>query len=378
LDETSVKDNSQGGIMSACVSTQPFSSSLVDVESALSVPPKEVGSLEQAFHDTSREGRGAGLQVSGSDRDTYLVSSHDPGRHVEMEYVRLGPGVWLVFGEFQFDAPVVQWHRQHSELTFVVVLRGASMITSASAPQQRSFCAEGHVIGTASVGETLICRHIPPGVRCQAVSLIFDGEESLMRFGLDPVEVRRWLHPQDSAIDSGRATFRAAVGTPNSLVLKAAQAILWARFGGSRRRLYLRSKAGELMCHLLCTPANAHGGIDVSNIGPNSDDSLAAIAHAALSEPEDCPEIGALAIRLNVSAGRLVAAFKSKYGVSPRDHMTSTRMVRAKRLIEQTDTPLIDVALACGYEHHSSFSTAYRRTFGQTPIETRRSAANVA
>ena len=364
--------------MSACVSNQRFNSSLADIESALSAPPGEVGSLEQVFHDMSHESRNAGFEESDGDRDTCLVSAQEPGRHIAMEYVRLGHGVWLVFGEFQFDVSVVQWHRQHSELTFAVVLRGASMITSASAPQQRSFCAEGHVIGTASMGDTLICRHIPPGVRCQAVSLIFDGDESLMRFGLDPVEVRRWLRPQDSAVASGRAKFQAAVGTPNSLVLKVAQAILWTRFSGSRRRLYLRSKAGELMCHLLCTPASAHGGIDASNIGMNSDDSLAAIAHAALSEPEDCPEIGALATRLNISVGRLVAAFKSKYGVSPRDHMTTTRMVRAKRLIEQTNTPLIDVALACGYEHHSSFSTAYRRTFGATPIETRRSVANVA
>jgi AraC-like DNA-binding protein len=32
---------------------------------------------------------------------------------------------------------------------------------------------------------------------------------------------------------------------------------------------------------------------------------------------------------------------------------------------------LIEIALACGYEHHSSFTTAYRRAYGETPRETR-------
>lgn len=76
-----------------------------------------------------------------------------------------------------------------------------------------------------------------------------------------------------------------------------------------------------------------------------------------------------------MTTSRLLAAFRATYGVSLRDHMTATRMARARRLLSQTNIPLLEVALACGYEHHSGFSTAYRRCFGETPIETRRAAA---
>ena len=357
--------------MNACVS-------LVDIDAALESPPATVDSLQQAF-DGVRHDRGS-VQIAdaGCEGDAYLLSAQGPGRHVAMEYVRLERGVWLVFGEFEFDQPVVQWHRQRRELTFVAVLRGACMLSTAASPQQRSVCSEGHVIGTVSMGDTLICRHIPPGVRCQAVSLVFDDEEALQRFGLDSAAVHRWLSPGTDAARQGRSAFQVAIGTPNGHVLKAAQAILWTRFAGAHRRLYLKSKAGELMCHLLATPAGASNDANMAGIGAQRDDTVAAIAHAALSDPEDCPDIADLAARMQVTVSRLLAVFRAKYGLSPHEHLTATRMVRAKRLIQQTNKPLIDVALACGYEHHSSFSTAYRRTYGETPIETRRAAGRPA
>ncbi|WP_077035777.1 helix-turn-helix transcriptional regulator [Pelomonas sp. KK5] len=356
--------------MSTCVS-------LAGIDAALE-PPLAASSLRQAFDGVRRDPGSVQLAEAGCEGDAYLLSAREPGRHVAMEYVRLDRGVWLVFGELQYDEPIVQWHRQRRELTFVMVLRGACMLSTAAHPEQRSICSEGHVIGTASMGDTMVCRHIPPGVRCQAVSLVFDDEAALRDFGLDPMAVQCWLGPETGAPRSARSPFRVTIGTPNGHVLKAAQSILWTRFTGTHRRLYLKSKAGELMCHLLATPAGAVDSAGFPAIGPQSDDAVAAIAHAALSDPDDCPEIPDLAVRLQVSVSRLLAVFRARYGRSPHEHLSATRMVRARRLIQQTNKPLIDVALACGYEHHSSFSTAYRRTYGETPIATRRAVARPA
>lgn len=361
----------------ASVLTQRFGSCEADIDGSLSAPPGTAVSLQEAIY-SGQFGRQELTVERGCDGDACLVSAQSPALSMAVEVMRLERGIWLVFGDCQSDLAITQWHRQDRMLTFGTVLRGAGMIASASAPQQRSYFGEGQVIGTACSGEAIICRHTPPRVRCQGVTLLFDGDESLERFGLDPGEVHRWLGLHGSSLRSGHTGFQSAVGTPNALVLKAAQAILWARFTGSKRRLYLRSKAGELMCHLLSAPAGDYSGIEVQVAGPRTDDSLAAIAYAALSDPEDCPEVSELAKRLQVSTGRLIAAFKSKYGISPREHMVAVRMSRARRLIRQTRTPLLDVALACGYEHHSSFTTAYRRTFGETPVETRRSTAITA
>jgi transcriptional regulator GlxA family with amidase domain len=94
-----------------------------------------------------------------------------------------------------------------------------------------------------------------------------------------------------------------------------------------------------------------------------------------LSDPECCIEIGDLALRLQVTNGRLVTAFRAKYGMSPREHVLVVRMAHGRRLLQQTQDSVVDVALACGYEHHSSFTAAYRKAFGEAPIQTRRAVA---
>jgi AraC-like DNA-binding protein len=313
--------------------------------------------------------------VTSCDGDAVRVQRHVPGYHLEQEYVRLERGVWLAFGELQNDASFVNWTRERGVTTFSVLTRGAGVLSTASAPHQRSVFSEGQVVATACTDDTPVCRHVPPGVRAQSVTLLFEGDDALTRFGLELDDIRQWLaSPNDIP---GRALpFRAAVGTPSGLVQKAAQAILWAPYSGSRRKLYLRCKAGELMCHLLATPASSFSGGDVLPKRPCTDDSLAAVAHAAMSDPECSTEIGDLAVRLQVTSGRLVTAFRAKYGMSPREHMMAVRMAHARRLLQETQNSVVDVALACGYEHHSSFTAAYRKAFGEAPIQTRRAVTS--
>jgi AraC-like DNA-binding protein len=312
--------------------------------------------------------------VPGCDGHAIRVQRHTPGDHFEHEYVHLERGVWLAFGELQNDQSFVNWTRERGVTTFGVLTRGACVLSTASAPHQRSVFSEGQVIATACTDDTPVCRHVPPRVRAQSVTLLFEGDDALTRFGLDLDEIRQWLAPPNEIPGRSRP-FRAAVGTPSSLVQKAAQAILWAPFSGSRRRLYLRGKAAELMCHLLSTPASSFLGGEVLPERPCTDDSLAAIAHVALSDPECCIEIGDLALRLQVTNGRLVTAFRAKYGMSPREHVLVVRMAHGRRLLQQTQDSVVDVALACGYEHHSSFTAAYRKAFGEAPIQTRRAVA---
>src|SRR5262249_54320794 len=105
-----------------------------------------------------------------------------------------------------------------------------------------------------------------------------------------------------------------------------------------------------------------------------TDAGLAALAYEAVSDAEHSPDVVDIAARLRVPTGRLLSAFRATYGITLHEHMNKTRMALARRLLAQTSTPLLEVAVASGYEHHSSFSTAYRRTFGETPMQTRRAA----
>ncbi|WP_158080877.1 AraC family transcriptional regulator [Pelomonas sp. KK5] len=349
-----------------------------DFSAMLMAPPSGAWPLGRIFHETLASGTrlGDGFQP-GFDAEALAWHSPDDQAQGHLEFVRLGRGAWLMYGDLQLNVARFVWHREERAVHFSVLLRGAAMIGTPAAPHRRVLYTDGCTVATACAGDTLICRHSLPGVRCQGVSVIFDDDEAMLEFGLDPAETRRWIASAEPGAGRIEHAPRVAVSSSNLPAVRAAQAILWSSFAGSRRRLYLRSKVGEMLCHLLASPAMAPAeALSCADGGPRQDDdSLAAIVHAALSDPHDCPEIADLAERLDVSTGRLVAVFKARYGLSPREHVLATRMARARQLIQRTRSSLLDVALSCGYEHHSSFSTAYRRVYGETPLETRRKAA---
>ncbi|BFT28905.1 helix-turn-helix domain-containing protein [Alteromonas sp. D210916BOD_24] len=59
--------------------------------------------------------------------------------------------------------------------------------------------------------------------------------------------------------------------------------------------------------------------------------------------------------------------FKAATGQNLRDYLVSSRMEKAKALLSNTDTPILDVALSTGYEDISAFSRRFKAYFGQPP-----------
>ncbi|NBP94583.1 MAG: AraC family transcriptional regulator [Gammaproteobacteria bacterium] len=42
--------------------------------------------------------------------------------------------------------------------------------------------------------------------------------------------------------------------------------------------------------------------------------------------------------------------------------------LHARRLLQQTELPLIEIAIACGFQSQSHFSRLYRKQFGVSPL----------
>jgi AraC-like DNA-binding protein len=65
--------------------------------------------------------------------------------------------------------------------------------------------------------------------------------------------------------------------------------------------------------------------------------------------------------------------FGELYGVSPMAYLRMVRMHAAREELSRTECErsIAEVALECGFTHFGRFSVDYRRTFGQTPSETR-------
>lgn len=87
-----------------------------------------------------------------------------------------------------------------------------------------------------------------------------------------------------------------------------------------------------------------------------------------LDEPLPLDE---LAWHVGVSRRQLERLFRKYTNTSPTRFYLSLRLQRARELLLQTDKPIIDVAVACGFSSASHFSKCYRDFFRQSPTAER-------
>ncbi|HVY90351.1 MAG TPA: AraC family transcriptional regulator [Hyphomonadaceae bacterium] len=79
-----------------------------------------------------------------------------------------------------------------------------------------------------------------------------------------------------------------------------------------------------------------------------------------------------LAALLDLSRFHFCTAFRLATGQTPHDWLTERRMQRAREMLEDLETPVIEIALAVGYSTPSAFSASFRRATGLTPTDYRR------
>ncbi len=76
---------------------------------------------------------------------------------------------------------------------------------------------------------------------------------------------------------------------------------------------------------------------------------------------------GELAAMINVSKRQLERLFRRYLNTTPARYYLSLRLSEAKRLLEQSSMPIIDVAIACGFNSAGHFSYRYRSFYGISP-----------
>ena len=74
-----------------------------------------------------------------------------------------------------------------------------------------------------------------------------------------------------------------------------------------------------------------------------------------------------LAQLLDISQFHFSRLFKQSVGISPYQYLLQQRIERAKQLLKQTDQPITDIALLCGFNSHSHLSKRFRQATGLTP-----------
>lgn len=169
----------------------------------------------------------------------------------------------------------------------------------------------------------------------------------------------------DSAQDVGIAGNRPAI-LPLPPKGEALLRSLWGNdYNGRLRSLYVKSKILELACivsDMARTILPPHGLM------------LTAREEAQLEEArqlleESCchpPQIARIGRMVGLNQTKLMRGFKAKFGETIGDFCRRRRMELGMELLER-GLPVTSVAGMVGYEHHSSFTAAFRNHFGFPP-----------
>lgn len=82
---------------------------------------------------------------------------------------------------------------------------------------------------------------------------------------------------------------------------------------------------------------------------------------------EDTLTLEDIAEAAGCSRRQLQRLFHARTGTSPMRCYAEMRLDRARTLLRDTDMPVTEIAIACGYPSPSHFARAYRMRFGDTP-----------
>jgi AraC family transcriptional regulator len=96
-------------------------------------------------------------------------------------------------------------------------------------------------------------------------------------------------------------------------------------------------------------------------------------ARACMAAHLDQPlSIARLAALCDAHPARLVRAFRRELGMGPGEYQRMLRLKHALHLVGETDMPLGEIALACGFCDQSHFSRAFKAAYGCAPAAFRR------
>ncbi|MFT5111355.1 MAG: transcriptional regulator GlxA family with amidase domain [Parasphingorhabdus sp.] len=96
------------------------------------------------------------------------------------------------------------------------------------------------------------------------------------------------------------------------------------------------------------------------------------LMEANLEQPLTPSELSSM---IGVSKRQLERLFRRHLNTTPARYYLGLRLTEAKRLLEQSSMPVIDVAIACGFNSAGHFSYRYRSYYGVSP-RTSRTQAN--
>jgi len=159
-----------------------------------------------------------------------------------------------------------------------------------------------------------------------------------------------------------RPMFRARNPLLNELLLALAEEVRTDNPGGP---LYAETLGAAVAAQLLRTQLPApHERRGAGGLGSTTLRRLFDYVEDHLAEQIRLSDLAGIA---GMSTFQLARRFKDVSGVPPHQYVTRRRIERAKQLLCEPDSSVVEVALACGFASPSHFAQAFRFVTGVSP-----------
>jgi AraC-like DNA-binding protein len=144
--------------------------------------------------------------------------------------------------------------------------------------------------------------------------------------------------------------------------------ILNCPYRGLIKRMFLESKAMELITHVLGQTVFTDSIHKNSpRLDPNDIERIHEARDILIRDMENPPSLFELARQVGLNEKKLNLGFRQIFGATVFDYFRAYRLGKAKQLLNEGKMNVTEVAFEVGYVHHCSFSRSFTRHFGISP-----------
>ncbi|NJN38375.1 MAG: helix-turn-helix transcriptional regulator [Acaryochloridaceae cyanobacterium CSU_3_4] len=165
-----------------------------------------------------------------------------------------------------------------------------------------------------------------------------------------------------------QAPFERCLSLTSPAMQNAISQILHCPYQGLTQRLYLESKAQELVAlRLDQMMATNHAVCSEKKLSSDDIERIHYAKELLLNSMNSPTSLMELARQAGLNDYKLKIGFRQVFGTTVFGYLHNHRLELAQALLAQGDLKVTDVATAIGFASRSHFSTAFHQRFGMTP-----------